>query len=70
MAELAKEEKDIVLSSEELEALIDKVVDKHEKRNRPKPWDSVTERRVAERRKPKKPAKKYGRIGGLIEYKE
>jgi len=68
------DEKDIILSPEELEALIDKIVDKHEKRNKPKappPWDTTTERRTAERRKPKEPDKpKYGKIGGLISFKE
>ena len=61
---------DIILTPEELDALIDKVIDKRDKQKKPKPWDGATERRLNERRKLIEQKQKYRKIGGLISAKE
>jgi len=83
MPEKPPDEKDVILSPEELEALISKAakaaLDEHDKRNKPKPQAPrdgeeerrAKERRAAERRKPDQPSKpKYRKVGGLMSYKE
>jgi len=83
MPDKQPDEKDVILSPEELEALIGKAakaaLDEHDKRNKPKPQAPrngeeerrAKERRAAERRKPDQPSKpKYRKVGGLISYKE
>ena len=64
------EEAAFVLDDKSAEAIALRVA-KHLKPKDPPPWDTKTERRVAERRKPKEPDKpKTRKLGGLITYKE
>jgi hypothetical protein len=57
------------LDSKAVDAIADKVA-KRLKPKEPDPWDTKTERRAAERRKPREPEVKVKRVGGIISYKE
>jgi len=58
------------LDEKAVDAIALRVV-KHLKPKEPPPWDEKTERRAAERRKPKDvKGPKIGKVGGIISYVE
>lgn len=56
------------VTAAELDAIIDRALERQKSGSKPEPWDAKTERRTAERRKVAE--RKIRKIGGILSYKE